>query len=245
MHRRLLPALALTAGLMAAAPAGAQIVQPPVFIDTVSLSLEAEDWVKTETARVSLIVDAAGSGAEASQLRPELLKAAAAVADKAEWRILRLDRRQDEAGLDRWQAELEARLPEAQLTGLADRAKKVSRPGLQVRIGGVAFDPTLAETEAVRSRLREELYGKVTAELGRLAKVFPDRQFRVAGIDFSEEPMPKLMSSRMAMAPARGMEAADLVEEGVQEKLHLTARVTLGAFAVPPDATAPVPPKQP
>lgn len=242
MHRRLLPALVLTAGLMAAVPAGAQIVQPPVFIDTVSLSLTAEDWVKTETARVSLIVDAAGNGAEASQLRPELLKAAASVADKAEWRILRLDRRQDEAGLDRWQAVLETRLPEAQLAGLAERTKKISRPGLQVRVGTVAFDPTLEETEGVRSRLREELYRKVTAELERLNRTFPDRQFRVAGIDFGEEPMPKLMATRVAMAPAESDMESDLVSDGVQEKLRITARVTLGAFAVPPQPPAP---KQP
>lgn len=235
---RSLPALTLAAALALAVPAvaSAQVVPPPPVLDSVSLNMSVEEWVRSETARVSLIVDAASNGADAANLRAEIQKAAGVVADKAEWRITRLDQRADEAGLDRWQAELEARLPEAQLANLADKAKKASRPGLQVRVGGVAFDPTLAEVEAAKAKLRESLYRQVTEEMKRLNAAFPDRQYRVGNLDFMDfepvpAPQPVMRSAVANMAKAESME---FVAPGVQDKLRLTARVMYSAFATPP-----------
>ncbi len=234
--RRTLPAVAAIAALLAtASPALAQtIVPPPVIEDQVTLSLTVEDWVRSETAKVSLVVDAAGQGAEAATLRQELVKVARGIAEKAEWRIVALDRQPDSAGLDRWRAVLEARLPEALLANLGERAKKASRPGLQVQVGGVAFDPTLAEIEAARGELRARIYGQVNAELERLKQAFPDRGYRVGRVDFGEEfvPVPEPKYARTMMAEAAG--APMPVEPGVQDRLRLSARVTLSSFAVPP-----------
>lgn len=229
------PVVALAILLAAAQPTRAQVVvPPPVIEDQVTLSLSVEDWVRTESAKVSLVVDAAGQGAEAATLRDELVKVARGIADKADWRIVALDRQPDSAGLDRWRAVLEARLPEAQLANLADRAKKASRPGLQVQIGAVEFDPTLAELEAARGTLRANIYRQVNAELERLKQAFPDRAFRVGRVDFAEEvvtvPEPKYARTMMAEAAGAPMP----VQAGVQDKLILTARVTLSSFAAPP-----------
>lgn len=235
---RTLPALTLAAALALAVPAvaSAQVAPPPPVLDSVSLNLSVEEWVRSETARVALVVDAASNGADAANLRAEIQKAAGSVADKAEWRIVRLDQRADEAGLDRWQAELEARLPEAQLANLADKAKKASRPGLQVRVGGVAFDPTLAEVEAAKAKLRESLYRQVTEEMKRLNAAFPDRQYRVGNLDFMDfEPVPApQVMPRATMASMAKAEGVDFVAPGVQDKLRLTARVMYSAFATPP-----------
>lgn len=234
MRRTLLP-LALVAGLTVSVPALAQMVPPPPVLDTVSLALSAEDWVKSETALVTLVVDAAGNGADAGTLRGDLVKVAGSVADKADWRIVRLDRVPDQAGLDRWQAELQARLPEAQLSNLAERTKKASRPGLQVQVGAVAFDPTLAEMEAARGALRDQLYRRVNAELAKLKTAFPDRDFRVGGIDFTEYEVPQLLPTPMMRATAVGkFVKEEAVQTGVQEKLRITARVILSAFAKAP-----------
>ncbi|WP_114394911.1 hypothetical protein [Oleisolibacter albus] len=232
MRRTLLP-LALVAGLTVSVPALAQMA-PPV-LDTVSLTLSAEDWVKSETALVTLVVDAAGNGTDAGTLRGDLVKVAGAVADKADWRIVRLDRVPDQAGLDRWQAGLQARLPEAQLSNLAERTKKASRPGLQVRVGAVAFDPTLAEMEAAKGALRDQLYRRVNEELAKLKTAFPDRDFRVGGVDFMEYEPPQPVPAPMMRATAvESFAKADAVQGGVQEKLRITARVTLSAFAKAP-----------
>ena len=123
MRRSLVP-LALASLLFTAVPVvSAQTLPVQPVIDTVSFNVSVEDWVKTETALVTLVVDIAGNG-NGGTVRSDVLKAVAGVADKAEWRIVAMNPQSDSAGLERWQAQLQARLPEGQLSALGDRAKK-------------------------------------------------------------------------------------------------------------------------
>ena len=110
------------------------------------------------------------------------------MAPDAEWRIVSFDRSTDQAGLERWRAVAEARLAENALGGLAEKARQASRPGLQIRIASIEFTPTLGETEAVRARLRAEIYGKAASELKALEQSFPGRKFRMGNIDFVDQP---------------------------------------------------------
>mgnify|MGYP000871471830 CR=1 FL=1 len=233
MRRSLVP-LALASLLLTAIPAvSAETVTPPVT-DTVSLNLSAEEWVKTETALVTLVVDIAGNG-NGGTVRNDVLKAVAGVADRAEWRIISLNPQSDSAGLERWQALLQARLPESQLASLGDRAKKASKPGQQVRVDNIAFDPTLAETEATRGLLRDKLYAQVNAELKRLNAAFPGRTYRVGRIEFGEMgsiAVSAYRKSEMMVASAPPAPMADAMP-GVQDKLVMNARVTLSVFATP------------
>ncbi|MBJ7416577.1 MAG: hypothetical protein JHC88_14195 [Niveispirillum sp.] len=232
MRRSLVP-LALASLLFTAVPVvSAQTLPVQPAIDTVSFNVSVEDWVKTETALVTLVVDIAGNG-NGGTVRSDVLKAVAGIADRAEWRIVAMNPQSDSAGLERWQAQLHARLPEGQLSALGDRAKKASKPGLQVRVGGVAFDPTLAETEETRSALRDKIYAKVNAELKRLNAAFPGRNYRAGDISFTEQRMAMPASAyreKMVMAAAAPM--ADALP-GVQDQMVLEARVTLSAFAAP------------
>lgn len=234
MRRSLVP-LALVGFLMATVPAvSAQNIVPPVS-DSVSLNLSAEEWVKTETALVTLVVDIAGNG-NGGTVRADVLKAVAGIADRAEWRIVAMNPQSDSAGLERWQAQLQARLPESQLAALGDRAKKASKPGLQVRVDNIAFDPTLAETEATRGALRDQIYAQVNAELKRLNAAFPGRTYRVGKIEFSDMQNVTVSAyraakSEMAMAAPQAM--ADAMP-GVQDKLVMSARITLSVFAPQP-----------
>ncbi|MFM2044639.1 MAG: hypothetical protein RLY86_3215 [Pseudomonadota bacterium] len=224
--------------LVGARPAAAQVVIPPQpVLDSISLTLSAEEWVTTATARVTLIVDAAGTGGGAGDLRADIVKAAAAVSPQGDWRMVALDRQPDDAGLERWQAVLEARLPEAQLAGLEEKTRKASRPGQQIRVGGIAFDPTLAEVEAVKSTLRGRIYEQVTAELKRLVAVFPDRTFRVGNISFMDAemvPAPRYDMPAMAVRGQAMEMGAGPVQPGVQDQLRLTAHITLSTFAPQP-----------
>ncbi len=230
-----LPSLALTALLLTApilAPAAAaQVIMPTM--DQVTVQLTQEDWVRTETARVTLVVDAVGAG---GSVRDEVLKAAGGVSDRAEWRIVSFDRRQDEAGLDKWQAVLETRLPEAGLGGLEERARKASRAGLQMRIAGVDFTPTVAEIEAARSRLRAQIYTRVTEELKAVNAQFPGRAFRVAQVNFEAHPA-SVPPPHYAKAEMMARSAASPMQDGgpppmdVAQKITLTAHVSFQAVA--------------
>ncbi|MEA1677327.1 hypothetical protein [Nitrospirillum sp. BR 11163] len=227
----LIATASLTALPLAAAPATAQVMAAQPVQDQVTLTLTAEDWVKTDTARVSLTVDAGGGNAGSA--RADVLKAAQAVSDKGEWRVVSFDRQQDAAGLDHWRAALEARLPEAQLGGLADRARQASRAGLQIRVDGVDFTPTLAEQEAVRTRLRETLYRRVTEEIKGLNAAFPGRDFRVGRVDFNAPVVSGGLRRAPVMAMAKMTDAVPAEDGGldVAQKATQTAHVTFSAYA--------------
>src|SRR5690349_15653030 len=218
--------------LVLAPPALAQV--PPPVMDTVTLDLTAEDWLSTDTARVTVVADTAVAGADAGSQRANLMAAVKGLVADADWRIVRFDRSTDQAGLERWRAVAEARLPESKLGGLADKAKQASRPGLQLRVGVIEFTPTQGETENVRARLRAGIYAKAAAELRVLEQNFPGRSFRLGTIDFMEEPGParaRKIRDEVPMATAAPAPAAEDAPVSVAEKLVIRARVILSALA--------------
>ena len=208
---------------------------PPPVMDSVTLDLSAEDWVQTATAKIIVQIDAAVPGSDAGKVRADMMKAVNGLVSGAQWRFSAFDRSQDQSGLERSHAELETRLKEAELAGLADKAKNESRPGLQLRLSEVDFTPTLAETEAVKASLRNQIYGQVNEEMKRLNTAEPDRKFRIAGIDFTAPeaaPTPRPMMHMQAMAaPAAPAMEEPVQPVTVQQKLQLEAHVVLAAIA--------------
>lgn len=245
MHKFSLGPLTALA-LLALAPTSAALAEPvkPVS-DTIDISVSVEEWVKAETARVILVVDVAGQGDGGGVQRADIIKAAATVADRVEWRVIAMEKVSDSAGLDRWRTALEARLPEAMLASLAERAKRASRPGLQIRVGAIKFEPTLPELEAVRSTMRKKLYTRIKEEIALLQQVFPDRQYRVENLRFDVRGGPQQDgdSDMPAALPQRsGMEEIIVTANrvggsgggGQEDKLVMEAMVTLGSFITPP-----------
>jgi hypothetical protein len=232
-------AFSLVAPLAAAqAPSPIVVYQP--HDDTVGLSLALEDWVETQSARVELSIDASMPGSDAGKARGNMLDAVKSLSSGAEWRFTVFDRNQDASGLEHWHAVLEARLPEAKLGGLSDRAKESSKPGLQIAVQTVDFTPTLAETQAARFKLRGEMYKKVNEALAQLNQAEPDRKFRISNIDFgslSGSDMEEVVVTArrvgepmMAAAPrGRGDNGAGLA---MSEKVKVHVDVTFAA--VPP-----------
>lgn len=222
--KRLAPLAVLPALL--AAPA---LAEPYPIMDQVVLSLSAEEWVESDTARVTIAIDAAQPGSDATGVREEMMAALDRLAPDADWRFVRFDRGRDESGLERWSATAEARLPETALGGLEGRADEASRPGLQLRVAATDFAPTLAEREAVKAQLRAEIYARAGEELSRLNQAFPDRDYRVATIDFVNPPYMPMMEHQGDMM-ARAAPAPMMAESAgfsVSEKLTLNAQVIL------------------
>lgn len=218
--------LLVAAPLLGAPPVRAHELPPPQ--DRIVLMLEAEGWVSAARPRVTAGVDAALRSAEAGDLRARVREVLGQLAP-AEWRITDVSRAVDEAGLERWHVTAEARLEEAALGGLQERAEQASTPGLQIRIETIDFSPSEAERAARRAELRADLYRQVKAEIALLAEIYPDRRFRVGAIDFvtPQPPMPVPMAEMRAMA-APEMKAADMAPGfDVSQHLRLSAQVTL------------------
>jgi hypothetical protein len=222
---------------LAAAQTSAPIIAYPPQNDMVSLALTQEDWVQTQTARTELAVDASLPGADAGKVRGDILAAIKSLAQGAEWRFTSFNHDQDASGLEHWHAVLEARLPEAQLGGLSDRAKQASKPGTQINVQTIDFTPTLAEIESAKAKLRGDLYKKINEAMVQLNQAESDRKFRIMNIRFENlnsnfaqiavTAQKRAMGAQFANPPPVGSE--DGVE--LSSKIKMTADVTFSSFA--------------
>ncbi|MBI1274157.1 MAG: hypothetical protein GC131_08780 [Alphaproteobacteria bacterium] len=224
MKTALLPALFVT--LLAISPAAlAEDYKPD---DTVTFDLVAEDWVTTQTARVSVTVDAAVSGEAAGTMRDAMVKAVSGLA-KGEWKLTGFSRGQDSTGLERWNATYEARLPEAALGGLHDIAKKQSKAGMQIKVMDIDFSPTLAEMEAARAGLRAQLVKQAGEQLATINATLPGRNYRIGEIGFggASPPMRPMMMKTM-----RAEMATFAADTGGAEPMERAQKVTMSARVV-------------
>jgi len=228
--------------LSLAAPALAEEMAKPD--DTVTFDLTNEDWVTTKTAHVTLDVEASVSATNAGTMRSDMIKAVNDTA-KGDWRLVAFNRNQDQTGMERWSVNFDARLPENALGGLADTAKKASKPGMQISVGAIDFSPTLEETEASRAALRTHILKEASDQLAALNSTLPGRSYRIAQITFDTDggvtpPMPvPMMHRRMLMATsAMPNEPPTPAEPPLEQsqKITLTAHVTYAAL--PPTAVA-------
>jgi hypothetical protein len=218
--------------------------------DRVMLDVSAEDWVTTKTAHVSVTVEAAVNASTAGTMRDEMNKAVNALA-KADWRLTSFDRTQDQTGLERWSAIYEARMPESDLGGLADTAKKLSKAGMQLSVGTIDFTPTLDEMETARSALRVQIYKIAEDQLAALNAAMPGRTYRIALVDFTGDdgssPMPHVIKGPMAMRAMMAVPSAQAPDQSASsptpvdrsEKVTLTARIDFAAMPVPEKAALP------
>jgi uncharacterized protein YggE len=217
--------------LLPASPAGAQTPAWQPHDDTITVQLSAEDYVTATTGKVTLSVNAALKDSDAAQTRDEILKSAQKIA-KATWRITSFTHATDQTGLERWNATLETRLPEAALTGLGNAAKSASRPGLQFTLNGTDLSPTLDEIETGRAKLRETLLAKANEELANVNKNAGGRTYRIGAIEYDSIgaplPMPMVRGAvhpMMAMAPGNAASSDDGDAISVDQKIQMTATV--------------------
>jgi hypothetical protein len=234
MPIRLVFVLTLLLALLPPIAGRAQAPLPPRPDDEITLSLRAEGFVETGTARIIMGFDTALEAAGIATMRDRLKEVLGGVATDADWRFTRFDRVVDPAGLERWRVEAEARLPEAALGGLADKAKAASRPGLQVHLAGIDFTPTLEEREAGYAKLRADIYAQAEAELARLKAAVPDRPYRIKRVGFQAEgepPRPVPLAAMRAEPQAAQAQQSFAAEPSVARYIALTALVTLAAVA--------------
>ncbi|MDD3288889.1 MAG: SIMPL domain-containing protein [Alphaproteobacteria bacterium] len=209
--------------------------------DQVLMDLSAETWVVTQTARVVISVEAAVTGSTAGSAKTEMNKAVDTMV-KADWRLTDFNRNQDQTGMERWSAQFEARIPESQLSGLNENAKKLSKAGMQLSVNTIDFSPTLAETEAAYGQLRTQIYKSTKDQLEALNSAIPGRNYRVAMINFTNsspgdaQPRQLLGRGMKMMAMAENSDSAGSSPSLERaEKINLTAHVT---FAALPTGTA-------
>jgi len=198
-------------------------------LNTVTYRLTAEQWVSTTTAKVTVSVDATLSAEGMAAIQQQVMNNLANISPKGDWHITVFNRNQDQSGLESVYIEATARLPEDALATLRDAAKNISRSGETYRIANIEFTPSLAETEKVRTALRNEIYLQAKAEIATLNKTYSDQKYFLHSITFSDDALPILPPRPMMLAKVAEQPSSSAM--AVSNKLIVTAEVVVASVA--------------
>lgn len=222
--------LSVILGLFMALPAWADNSFEPL-LNTVTLQFNAEQWVATKTALVTIGVNASMSGNALEKAQNEVLSKLNQISNKGEWHIVSFNRTLDQSGLERVQISAQARLPSSDLSGLRDKAKAISVPGETFTLDNVEFIPSADELRDANTSLRKDVYQQVSAEVANLNKLYPDQKYYLHNINFIGlvTPMPQNAAymSMAAASPMPMMKSAANIAVG--NKLTISATVVIAA----------------
>lgn len=183
---------------------------PQMILDKVVFQMSAKQWVTTQTAVLNASVNVTLSSADLVKARADIMESLNKIA-KGDWHLLDFERSQDSSGLEKLFVRAQARVDQSALTDVYQNAKKVSMPGAKYEINGIEFKPSLEETQAVRAKIREQLYQQINDELVRMNKAYPAQNYTVSNLVFVEgenAPQPRAYQAKelntmvMAAAPA-------------------------------------------
>lgn len=152
-------------------------------MDIINLNFTVEEWLDSETAEVTIDVDAS-LDADGRELKQKVKDSLTALNDSVTWRFSRVNRSRDRAGRETWQIGAQARMTDSALDDLAGKCRKLGEPGLQFRIGNVDYSPTAEAVETLNRSLREKINALIENELTRLKTELPDREWRVGNVQY-------------------------------------------------------------
>lgn len=217
--------------LLCAAPIYAENSYEPL-LNTVTMQFNAEQWVATKTAVVTIGVNASVSGNALGKTQNDILTKLSKISNKDEWHIVSFNRSLDQSGLERVQVQAEARLPSDELSGIRDRAKAISIPGETYTLDNVEYRPSAIELRDANTTLRNDVYNQVRNELDALNKLYPDQKFYVHNINFYGDMITQPQQPRAMLMAVSGAEANNRPLT-VGDKLKISAVVI---FASAPNA---------
>lgn len=202
---------------------------PPLELDKVFFQVSASEWVSTQTALLTVNINATLNNADLVQARADIMGRLKKIAD-GEWHLTQFERSQDNSGLEKLFVEAQARVPQANLTNIYQNAKDASKPGATYTVNAVEFKPGLQEVQQIKSQLRERLYQQVNDELARLNKVYADQHYTVNRVTITEgdapQPQPQYKAMQVQAMAAPGAGVSNL---SVSNELLMSALVEAGS----------------
>ncbi|KTD35868.1 hypothetical protein Lnau_0852 [Legionella nautarum] len=201
-------------------------------LDKVVFQVSAKQWVTTQSALLTVNINATLTNADLVKARAEIMNNLNKIAT-GQWQLTQFDRSQDSSGLEKLYVAAQARVPQASLTDIYQNAKNVSKPGATYDINGVEFKPSLEETQQVKAQLREYLYQQINSELNRLDKTYTSQNYSVNRIYFFEGdqlvPMAKAYQPREMNTMAITAAATPAPAVSVSNELIMNAIVELAS----------------
>lgn len=215
--------------LLVIQPTFANVDHPKSSLDKISFTVSAKQWVQTNSAKVTVNINATLSQTNLVKARSEIMGQLNQIA-KGDWHLTSFNRGQDNSGLEKLNVQAEIRINQNQLTDLYKNAKAVSKPGMKYEIGSIEFKPSLKEIESVKNDLRSKLYAQVNQELDNINKAYPGQSYSVNNIVFidgdSPQPMKQSKNREYLSLAAVQSSAAEL---SVSDSLIMTAMVEVAS----------------
>ena len=201
------------------------------ILPQVNLQLRSEQWVTTQTAEVSVALDALLNKEQLAKAQDNFQVALKKIAPDGEWHITEFTRSAGKTSLEQLHAVAQARLSENSLSGLRDRATAQNSEGQTYSVQDIVYTPTADEVSAAQAKLRAQIYDQTKAELSRLNAIYPKPGYVLYSINFMNSAIqPGPMLVKMAETAAPGEQAT------LSQKLTQDASVTLAA---PPGVLCP------
>jgi len=199
-------------------------------LDEVVFQVSAKEWVSTQSALLTVNVNATLSNADLVKARSDIMDRLNKVAN-GEWHLTQFSRSQDSSGLEKLFVEAQARVPQASLTDIYQNAKDVSKPGATYTVTGVEFKPSLQEVQQIKTQLRERLYKQVNDEMASLNKIYTTQNYtvnRLVIVDADSPPPPEAYE-RKANVQVMAAMAAPGPQLAVSNELVMSAVVVAGS----------------
>ena len=163
----------------------ADVEVPKIVLDKIVFQMAAKQWVTTQTALLSVNINATLNNADLVKARAEIMNNLVKIS-KGEWHLTEFNRSQDSSGLEKLYVRAQARVDQSALTNIYQNAKSVSSPGAKYEVGTVEFKPSLEEMQLVKEQVRSQLYQKVQNEIDRINKIYPGQNYSVSNLVFLE-----------------------------------------------------------
>ena len=209
---------------------------PEMVLDTIEFQMSAKQWVNTQTALLSVDINATLTDKDLVKTRTDIMSKLSKIA-AGDWHLTRFDRSQDSSGLEKLYVQAQVRIPQTLLTNLYQNAKDVTKPGATYEVSSIEFKPSLEEIQQVRNQLREKLYQQTNDELTRVNKIYPTQQYTLYNIGFYEgENLPMMPAKRVQPAAEMNAMVAPMLAMPpltVSNELILTAMVQLASTRPP------------
>lgn len=195
----------------------------------VSFTLTADNWVTSHSAEVTIAVHALLTQDQLADAQSNILHSLRNISAKGEWKIIQMQRTQNQANLEQLEILAQARLPNDALTDLRAAAKQESKQGETYEIQSMDYSPTNDELEAAQANLRSKIYEMAKAELQRLNSVFNNQSYILFSINFNNPQPIQPMYQKVNMietAEVRSDQSA-VQNANVSQHLTLTGQVVL------------------
>jgi len=199
------------------------------LLNTVTLELNAEQWVTTQTALVTIGVNASVTGGGLEKIQSNVLSKLNQISNKGEWHIISFNRSLGQSGLEQVQISAQARLPSSDLGGLRDRAKAITKPGETYTLDNVEFTPSENELRDANKNLRNTIYQQARNEIDVLNKANPDQHYYIHNIDFVGRVTPQPPQPMMYKVGGMNTLASNAANISVGNKLSVSATVVLAS----------------